>query len=93
MSDIIELRLSEAKNYEGVHDWLAAKLELPATYGRNLDALWDCLTGYIDLPKTILWINDIETTEDYTAITDLFEEASGECDQLSFGYLVDDNDE
>jgi len=93
LSDIIELRLSEAETYDDVHDWLAAKLKLPATYGRNLDALWDCLTGYINLPVTLLWINDNESTEDYSAITNLFEEASGECDQLSFEYPVDDIDE
>ena len=27
-----------------VHDALARDLKLPAHYGRNLDALWDCLT-------------------------------------------------
>ncbi|URN94975.1 MAG: barstar family protein [Candidatus Pristimantibacillus lignocellulolyticus] len=93
MSDIIELRLSEAETYDDVHEWLAAKLDLPATYGRNLDALWDCLTGYINLPVSLLWINDNESTKDYTAIIELFEEASSECDQLSFEYLVNDKDE
>lgn len=27
-----------------VHDYLSARLDLPAHYGRNLDALYDCLT-------------------------------------------------
>lgn len=31
------------------------KLGLPEYYGKNLDALWDCLTGWIDLPLTIEW--------------------------------------
>lgn len=26
------------------HDELASVLQLPAHYGRNLDALWDCIT-------------------------------------------------
>lgn len=29
------------------HDRLACQLELPAWYGRNLDALYDLLTGHI----------------------------------------------
>lgn len=29
---------------EQLHDTLAAQLSLPAYYGRNLDALYDCLT-------------------------------------------------
>ncbi|NQE97905.1 barstar family protein, partial [Bacillus subtilis] len=29
----------------------------PNYYGRNLDALWDCLTGWVDLPLTLVLIN------------------------------------
>lgn len=29
---------------EAAHDELSRALSLPAHYGRNLDALWDCLT-------------------------------------------------
>ena len=29
------------------HDHLAKRLELPTWYGRNLDALYDLLTGYV----------------------------------------------
>ncbi|MBQ7345525.1 MAG: barstar family protein [Oscillospiraceae bacterium] len=29
------------------HDHLAKRLELPAWYGRNLDALYDLLTGHL----------------------------------------------
>ncbi len=34
------------------HEYLARTLRLPAYYGRNLDALHDCLT---DLPRSV-WI-------------------------------------
>lgn len=36
-----------------LHDALAKGLRLPATYGRNLDALWDCLTRDVKGPVTI----------------------------------------
>jgi len=29
---------------ESLHDALSVQLELPASYGRNLDAMYDCLT-------------------------------------------------
>ncbi|WP_414717252.1 barstar family protein [Tahibacter sp.] len=35
---------SNAHSIEDAHDVLAASLDLPPYYGRNLDALWDCLT-------------------------------------------------
>lgn len=90
MEKTIELKLSELEQYESVHHWLAAKLELPDHYGHNLDALWDCLTADIELPVTVLWINDGEAERDYSAITNLLEEAAGEVEGFSFGYLVED---
>ncbi len=36
-----------------LHDLLARDLRLPAQYGRNLDALWDCLTRDVKGPVTI----------------------------------------
>ena len=39
------------------HKILKEKLELPDYYGENLDALWDCLTGGIELPVCIKWSN------------------------------------
>lgn len=42
---------------EELHDVLQTRLELGQTYGRNLDALWDCLTGFLPMPLTIQWID------------------------------------
>lgn len=38
-----------------LHDVLSKELELPEHYGRNLDALWDCLTESSARPLTIHW--------------------------------------
>lgn len=40
---------------EGLHAMLKDKLALPAYYGANLNALWDCLTGWIEVPVKIIW--------------------------------------
>lgn len=45
------------QNKEVLHDVLKDKLDFPDYYGRNLDALWDCLTGWMDLPLTLVWRN------------------------------------
>lgn len=50
------LNSKEFKNIKDLHKILKDKLKLPKNYGDNLDALWDCLTGWIDLPLTIEWI-------------------------------------
>lgn len=45
------------ENIEVLHDVLKDKLDFPDYYGRNLDALWDCLTGWVDLPLTLVLKN------------------------------------
>jgi ribonuclease inhibitor len=49
----IVLDLADCGTVEQLHDALKRRLSLPAYYGGNLDALWDCLTGWITLPLTV----------------------------------------
>jgi len=93
MSKEILLKTSEIKQFTSVHQWLKQKLEFPEHYGENLDALWDSLLKDIKLPLTILWQDDANTKGLYKAITDVFEDAAGELDQLQFGYVLDDEEE
>ncbi|MBZ9607630.1 barstar family protein [Clostridium estertheticum] len=44
-------------NMEQLHLIFKSALNLPDYYGKNLDALWDCLTGEIELPLTVVWSN------------------------------------
>jgi len=39
------------------HEAIAKAFNLPNWYGRNLDALWDVLTGMIDRPINLVWLN------------------------------------
>lgn len=39
------------------HDLIAKELNLPIWYGRNLDALWDALTGMVERPVSLVWLN------------------------------------
>lgn len=41
------------KYYYDLHQRLKDSLELPDFYGRNFDALWDCLTGMIETPIAV----------------------------------------
>jgi ribonuclease inhibitor len=55
--EVIVLDGKEFESIEKIHRILKKKLDLPDYYGENLNALWDCLTGWIDLPVKIQWIN------------------------------------
>jgi ribonuclease inhibitor len=39
------------------HSLLAGHPKVPGFYGRNLDALWDTITGLIERPFSIIWFN------------------------------------
>jgi ribonuclease inhibitor len=40
-----------------LHNELARLLDFPDYYGANLDALYDCLSGEMELPLTFIWKN------------------------------------
>lgn len=43
------------RSLENAYDALARALELPAHFGRNLDALWDSLTADLEGPIELVW--------------------------------------
>lgn len=49
----VVLDFATIRDEAALHDALAKGLRLPPHYGRNLDALWDCLTRDVEGPVTI----------------------------------------
>ncbi|WP_424163299.1 barstar family protein [Bacillus amyloliquefaciens] len=47
----------DVTSIEDLHRILKDKLDFPDYYGENLNALWDCLTGWIEFPLTLVWKN------------------------------------
>lgn len=73
-------------NLEQIHIFLQEVLDMPDFYGRNLDALWDFLTGIIEIPLTIRWINlkesETKLGEDCQRLLQLFREVEEEIDDF-----------
>lgn len=45
------------------YDALASQLALPDHFGRNLDALWDVLTGDVEGPLEIVWQHAVDSQQ------------------------------
>ena len=74
-------------NRETAHEYLKEVLNLPEYYGKNLDALYDCLT---DLDETVIEIKmpeeqilDEEETVYFKKILSVFQMAARENENLS----------
>lgn len=52
---------SKINNVYDFHSILKANLNFPQYYGDNLDALWDMLTSWVDLPLIVEWKDFDET--------------------------------
>ena len=52
---MIDLVLDGAIGMEAIHEQLAQALQFPDFYGRNLDALYDCLTDCSGKLRLLNW--------------------------------------
>lgn len=52
----VEFNRNEFVWADDFYDIIQTKLQLPKWFGKNADALWDMLTGYIQTPCEIVFI-------------------------------------
>ena len=53
----VEIDGKSVTTVEQFHTEVSQKLGFPSHYGRNLDALWDVLTGSLERPAHLTWRN------------------------------------
>lgn len=85
MNVLLDGRLMVSR--EAVHDLLTEKLQLPAYYGRNLDALYDVLSERLhDLDITMVYADVmLDNLGKYgAALMKTLEDASRDCSHVVF---------
>lgn len=87
----VYIDFTDIGDYEDFYAQLKEKLKLPKFFGNNLDALYDSITGFVELPLHIEFVNmtvdQLETFEDLlTTLEDAEEELE---DQFSFSYYLE----
>ena len=65
----VELIASQLTDKEHLHDTLLKELELPEWYGRNLDALYDCLTELTGVELVLIGWPDEDAIHFYEEAT------------------------
>lgn len=82
---MITLDAAEMNEKAQAHRYLADRLALPDYYGKNLDALYDCLT---DLGETEIRFVNLEQAEGtyFARVLSVFREAEAENPSLHIFY-------
>ena len=78
----IELDFKDLFTPRQIHEYIAEKLDFPDYYGKNLDALYDCLTDICeDTHITIKNYDILDYREN--RIINTFLDAAEECEELT----------
>ena len=86
----IYIDFSEIGDEQDFYQQLKEKLSLPENFGDNLDALYDSLTGFVELPLHLEFINmSVNQLEDFETLLETLEEADEEIEGFSFTYFLE----
>lgn len=83
----ITLDFTGIKSYWELHEYFRVTFHLPEQYGRNMDALWDCLYYSFEFPTTIILKNisaiPDEMNEEVEIMLELFRDLQREDKKVS----------
>ena len=80
----------EIGDYEEFYAQLKEKLTLPDYFGDNLDALYDVITGELEMPLHIEFVNmSVEQLEIFEDLLTTLEDAEDEVEDFSFSYYLE----
>ena len=85
----IYIDFTDIGDVEDFYQQLKEKLILPETFGDNLDALFDSITGFVELPLHIEFVNmNVEQLEDFEDLLTTLEDAEEELEDFTFSYYL-----
>jgi len=87
----IYIDFTDIGDYEDFYAQLKEKLPLPEHFGDNLDALSDVITGGLEMPLHIEFVN--MTVDQLEILLTVLEDAEDEMDQFTFTYFLEQYDD
>ncbi len=86
----IYIDFTDIGDYEDFYAQLKEKLTLPEYFGDNLDALSDVITGELELPLHIEFVNmTVDQLEIFEDLLTTLEDAEDETEDFSFTYYLE----
>ena len=80
----------EIGDYEDFYAQLKGKLTLPEHFGDNLDALFDVITGELEMPLHLEFVNmSVEQLEIFEDLLTTLEDAEEEVEGFTFSYYLE----
>lgn len=80
----------EIGDYEDFYAQLKEKIALPEHFGDNLDALYDTISGEMELPLHLEFVNmSVEQLDIFEDLLATLEEADEEIEDFSFAYFLE----
>lgn len=77
-------------DYEDFYEQLKSKLELPEHFGDNLDALSDVISGELEMPLHIEFVNmSVDQLELFEDLLTTLEDLEDEVEKFSFSYYLE----
>ena len=80
----------EIGDYEDFYAQLKEKLPLPEHFGDKLDALFDVITGELEMPLYLEFVNmSVEQLEIFEDLLTTLEDAEDEVEDFTFSYFLE----
>jgi ribonuclease inhibitor len=81
---------TEIGDYEDFYAQLKEKIALPDHFGDNLDALFDVITGELEMPLHIEFVNmSVDQLEMFEDLLTTLEDAEDEVEGFTFTYYLE----
>jgi ribonuclease inhibitor len=86
----IYIDFTDIGDYEDFYAQLKEKLPLPEHFGENLDALADVITGELEMPLHLEFVNmSIDQLELFEDLLTTLEDTEDEEEEFSFAYYLE----
>lgn len=90
MEKTIYIDFVDLGDYEDFYAQLKTKLTLPDYFGDNLDALYDVISGDLEMPLHIEFVNmTVDQLETFEDLLTTLEDAEEEVEGFTFSYYLE----